>query len=224
MVVLSEYGITGVNRPVDLGRVLRRAGYLEVHTQDGMEYLDPTASRAFAVADHQLAPVYVRRPEDIAGVRQALENVEGVARPLGGEGKKAHGLDHPHSGEPVALADPDSGSPATTGWTAPAPRTLRSPWRPTASPATTPPSCSRTRSPRTSKCGRRVRWPARSWACATGWRWSRRIRPPVRGSHGRLPERLEHGPVLLCSRPGEVSGTLAATEVKSLLLRLAGLT
>ncbi|MFJ9025227.1 alkaline phosphatase family protein, partial [Streptomyces sp. NPDC102259] len=46
---------------------------------------------------------------------------------------------------------------------------------------------------------------------------------PVRGSHGRLPQRAEDGPVLLCSRPGEVAGPVAATEVKALLLRLAGI-
>ncbi|MEU6127425.1 alkaline phosphatase family protein, partial [Streptomyces sp. NPDC047123] len=46
---------------------------------------------------------------------------------------------------------------------------------------------------------------------------------PIRGSHGRLPGRPQDGPVLLCSRPDEVGGTLAATDVKSLLLRLAGL-
>ncbi|HEU5241196.1 MAG TPA: nucleotide pyrophosphatase/phosphodiesterase family protein, partial [Ornithinibacter sp.] len=58
VVVLSEYGITEVDQPVHLNRVLRRAGLLEVHTQAGMEYLDPWASPAFAVADHQVAHVY----------------------------------------------------------------------------------------------------------------------------------------------------------------------
>jgi hypothetical protein len=45
---------------------------------------------------------------------------------------------------------------------------------------------------------------------------------PVRGSHGRLPATPEQGPVLLCSRPGAVRGRVAATEVKALLLTLAG--
>ena len=67
VVALSEYGITPVARPVDINRALRRAGLLEVHTQDGMEYLDPWTSRAFAVADHQVAHVYVADPADLAG-------------------------------------------------------------------------------------------------------------------------------------------------------------
>ncbi|MFD3502121.1 alkaline phosphatase family protein [Streptomyces sp. NPDC058678] len=41
VVALSEYGITPVSRPVDINRALRRAGLLDVYTQDGMEYLDP---------------------------------------------------------------------------------------------------------------------------------------------------------------------------------------
>ncbi|RZB13362.1 alkaline phosphatase family protein, partial [Streptomyces sp. F001] len=46
---------------------------------------------------------------------------------------------------------------------------------------------------------------------------------PVRGSHGRLPTSDEDGPLVLVSTPHAVSGRVAATDVKSLLLRLAGL-
>ncbi|GDY49585.1 hypothetical protein SVIO_002080 [Streptomyces violaceusniger] len=46
---------------------------------------------------------------------------------------------------------------------------------------------------------------------------------PLRGSHGRLPTSDEEGPLVLVSTPPAVSGRVAATEVKSLLLRLAGL-
>ena len=55
--------------PVDVNRALRRAGLLNVYTQAGMEYLDPWTSRAFAVADHQVAHVYVRDPGDVAAAR-----------------------------------------------------------------------------------------------------------------------------------------------------------
>ncbi|MDH6515379.1 putative AlkP superfamily pyrophosphatase or phosphodiesterase [Streptomyces sp. SAI-090] len=104
VVALSEYGITRVSRPVDINRALRRAGLLEVHTQDGMEYLDPMASRAFAVADHQIAHVYVRRPEDLDATRAALDGLPGIGQLLDDEGKKAHHLDHPRAGELVAVA------------------------------------------------------------------------------------------------------------------------
>ncbi|MGV9456726.1 alkaline phosphatase family protein, partial [Streptomyces sp. NPDC003635] len=46
---------------------------------------------------------------------------------------------------------------------------------------------------------------------------------PVRGSHGRLPTSDDDGPLVLVSTPRAVSGRVAATDVKSLLLRLAGL-
>ncbi len=46
----------------------------------------------------------------------------------------------------------------------------------------------------------------------------------VRGSHGRLPNDPRDGPVLLCSSPGRARDRYEATEVKHLLLRLAGLT
>jgi predicted AlkP superfamily pyrophosphatase or phosphodiesterase len=71
-VVLSEYGITAASRPVDINRALRREGLLRVHTQAGMEFLDPWTSRAFAVADHQAAHVYVADPADVPRVRNIV--------------------------------------------------------------------------------------------------------------------------------------------------------
>ena len=44
----------------------------------------------------------------------------------------------------------------------------------------------------------------------------------VRGSHGRLPSDPRDAPVLLCSDPGPAREAYAATEVKALLLGLAG--
>jgi hypothetical protein len=46
----------------------------------------------------------------------------------------------------------------------------------------------------------------------------------VRGSHGRLPADPADGPVLLCSDPTRAVDRVSATEVKGLLLDLAGLT
>jgi predicted AlkP superfamily pyrophosphatase or phosphodiesterase len=66
------------------------------------------ASRAFAVADHQIAHVYVRRPEDLDATRAALDGLPGIEQLLDDEGKKAHHLDHPRSGELVAVAEPDA--------------------------------------------------------------------------------------------------------------------
>jgi hypothetical protein len=45
----------------------------------------------------------------------------------------------------------------------------------------------------------------------------------VRGTHGRLPASPQDGPVLLCSSPQGARDRYEATEVKNLLLHLAGL-
>jgi hypothetical protein len=45
----------------------------------------------------------------------------------------------------------------------------------------------------------------------------------IRGSHGRLPDNPDDGPVLLCSSPQAARSRCEATEVKELLLQLAGL-
>ncbi len=108
VVVLSEYGITSVSRPVHLNRVLRRAGLVQVRVESGWELLDAGASAAFAMADHQVAHVYVNDPSRLDEVRALVEAEPGVERVLDEEGKRAEHLDHPRSGELVAIADADS--------------------------------------------------------------------------------------------------------------------
>jgi predicted AlkP superfamily pyrophosphatase or phosphodiesterase len=108
VILLSEYGILPVRRPVHPNRILRESGYIEVKVDLGLEYLDPGSSRAFAVSDHQIAHVYINDERDLAGVRELFEKTPGVARVLDADGKRELGLDHPRSGELVLLAEPDS--------------------------------------------------------------------------------------------------------------------
>ncbi|MGW4725010.1 alkaline phosphatase family protein [Streptomyces sp. NPDC004291] len=223
VVALSEYGITRVERPVDINRALRRAGLLEVHVQDGMEYLDPMTSRAFAVADHQVAHVYVRRPADLPAVREALADLPGLARLLDDEGKKEHGLDHPRSGELVALAEPDAWF-TYYYWLddARAPdfaQLVEIHRKPGYDPAELlmDPADPYVRIKAAREIARKK----------LGMRYRLAVVPldpsPLRGSHGLLPTSEDEGPLLLCSRPGAVDGRVEATDVKALLLRLAGL-
>jgi predicted AlkP superfamily pyrophosphatase or phosphodiesterase len=106
--VLSEYGIVPVDTPVHINRALRQAGLIGVRVEQGRELLDPAQSRAFAVADHQVAHVYVADPTDVPRVRALLERLEGMAEVWGEEQKRAHGLDHERSGELIALSRPDA--------------------------------------------------------------------------------------------------------------------
>jgi predicted AlkP superfamily pyrophosphatase or phosphodiesterase len=108
VIVLSEYGIRDVTTPVHVNRVLRQHGLVAVRDELGLELLDPGASAAFAVADHQIAHVYVNDPARLNNVRHLLEATPGVERVLDAEGKRALGLDHPRSGELVAVAAPDA--------------------------------------------------------------------------------------------------------------------
>jgi predicted AlkP superfamily pyrophosphatase or phosphodiesterase len=107
VLIVSEYAITPVTGPVHINRTLREAGLISIREEMGLELLDAGASDAFAVADHQIAHVYVKRPERIAEVKRSLESLPGVAKVLDEEGKRALGLDHSRSGELVALAEPD---------------------------------------------------------------------------------------------------------------------
>lgn len=59
-------------------RALRQAGLLECRAVRGRLYADLNASRAFAVADHAVAQVYAKNPEDAAGALKVLAALPGV--------------------------------------------------------------------------------------------------------------------------------------------------
>ncbi|HEX8040005.1 MAG TPA: nucleotide pyrophosphatase/phosphodiesterase family protein [Chryseosolibacter sp.] len=105
IILLSEYGITGVSNPVSLNRVLRAEGLLQVRVERGLELLDAGASRAFAVADHQVAHVYVNDPSAMAKVRTILGKVSGVELILDRAEQRRYGIDHERSGDLVVMAD-----------------------------------------------------------------------------------------------------------------------
>ncbi|HEX2314688.1 MAG TPA: nucleotide pyrophosphatase/phosphodiesterase family protein [Thermomonospora sp.] len=222
-VVLSEYGITNVSRPVDVNRALRRAGLLEVHRQAGMEYLDPWRSRAFAVADHQIAHVYVRDPADLPRTRSVLAELPGVDEILDAKDQASYGLDHARSGELVAVAAPDSWF-TYYYWLddARAPDFARGVdihRKPGYDPAELflDPADPLVKARAGLALARKH----------LGLRYTMQVVPldpsSVRGSHGRLPATPDDGPVLMCSEPLGRS-SYAATDVKALLLSLAGLT
>jgi len=106
-VLLSEYGITNVDTPVHLNRLFRERGWLAVKDELGLEILDAGASKVFAVADHQVAHIYLN-PDAGSGleksVRELLEQTDGVERVLGSTEKAAAGIDHPRAGDLLAIA------------------------------------------------------------------------------------------------------------------------
>jgi predicted AlkP superfamily pyrophosphatase or phosphodiesterase len=103
-IVLSEYGITPVDTPIHLNREFRKRGWLTVKEELGLELLDAGNSKVFAVADHQVAHVYVNDRGLLAEVKGLLANTTGVAGVWDFAEKAAHGLAHSRAGDLIAIA------------------------------------------------------------------------------------------------------------------------
>jgi predicted AlkP superfamily pyrophosphatase or phosphodiesterase len=106
VVVVSEYGIEKVDHAVFINQALRTAGLLAVSVNATGELLDPGASAAFAVCDHQLAHIYCRDGNARDQAARVLSGLEGIAQLHAGAQRAELGLDHPRSGELVALCAP----------------------------------------------------------------------------------------------------------------------
>ncbi len=224
VVVLSEYAITDVSQPVHLNRVLREAGLLRVRREiTGWETLDAGASRAFAVADHQVAHVYVQQPEDLPTVKALLEKTPGVEQVLDRRGQQRYGLDHPRSGELVAVAAPgawftyyywldDALAPDYA-------RTVDIHRKPGYDPAEL------VLDPQLKWPRLRIAW--RLLQKSLGFRYLMDVigldATVVRGRQAAVAaagREEEEGPVLVCSDPQLAQDRLEATQVKDFLLRL----
>jgi len=205
ILVVSEYGITQVTGAVTINRALREAGLLRVIENPVGELLDPHRSRAFAVCDHQIAHVYAR---DVPAARKVIEGLEGVdvvAEPT------QVGLDHPRSGELIAISERDR-------WFA----------YPYWLDDRNAPDFARTVDIHRKPGYDPVELFADAGALGLGWRLLRKalgfrtlfdvipLDPGrVQGSHGRPPEDPADGPLLL----GDGDRPRPMTEVKAAILR-----
>ena len=108
IILLSEYGIAPVNKPIHINRVFREHGLLAIRTEGGLELLDAGASKAFVVADHQVAHVYINDVSVTQQVKKILENIAGVELILDKEAQKIHQLNHNRSGDFVVMATAES--------------------------------------------------------------------------------------------------------------------
>jgi len=218
VVVLSEYGLEDATRPVHLNRVLRDAGLLAVRETLGWELLDAGASRAFAVADHQVAHIYVADPRDVDRVAALIASQPGVAEVLGRAEKVQVGLDHERAGELVAVAEPgawftyyywldDARAPDFA-------RTVDIHRKPGYDPVELflDPD-------RPLVKGRVLFNLARKVA---GFRYLMDVIPLradlVKGTHGRAPVDPQHGPVLLCSNRKGIADRMPMTAVRDFLV------
>jgi len=221
VVVLSEYGIAPVRDGVHINRALRQAGLLRAQQVDlGWELLDAGASEAFAVADHQVAHVYVKRSGRVAEVRSLLEGLDGVAQVLDRAEQAEFGLDHARSGELVALSKPDRWFTyyywLDDGRMPDFARTVDIHRKPGYDPVEL-------------RIDPTIPLPKvkAGWTLARkilGFRYYMRMigldATLVRGSHGLLPARADDGPVFLCTDPAGRRDHLAMADVRDTLLDL----
>lgn len=108
VILLSEYGISEVSKPVHLNRLFREKGWIQVKDELGRETLDAGGSQVFAVADHQVAHVYVRDSAMQREVRGFLDEVDGVAEVRASAEMWGGGIGSERAGDLVAVADPDA--------------------------------------------------------------------------------------------------------------------
>ncbi len=106
-IVVSEYGIEQVEHAIPINRFLREEGAVRVRLEGEGELLDAGASDAFAVADHQIAHVYVKDVQQVARYAQICRHVPGVEQVLTREDQAAMGLDHERSGDLVLVSAHD---------------------------------------------------------------------------------------------------------------------
>jgi len=219
VIVLSEYGIMPVKRVVHPNRILRSAGYLTLKEDLGREYLDPGMCRAFAVSDHQVAHIYISKRSDIPAVKELFENIAGVEQVLDRDGKRAYGIDHERAGELMLIADSDA-------WFTyyfwqdddKAPdyaRTVNIHAKPGYDP------CELFMDPAIHMPKLKIGWLLLKKIL--GFRYLMDVIPLdaalVKGSHGRVTDRDDHGPILMTTEPKLLkTSAVSATDVFGLMI------
>ena len=104
VLLLSEYGITEVDTPIHLNRLFRQQGWLAIKDELSLELLDCGASKVFAVADHQVAHVYLNDRTLENAARELMERQPGIERVLGAAEQSELGINHSRAGDLIAVA------------------------------------------------------------------------------------------------------------------------
>jgi predicted AlkP superfamily pyrophosphatase or phosphodiesterase len=108
VLVLSEYGISPVTRAIHLNRLFRQQGWLQLKDELGLETLDCGASRVFAIADHQVAHIYLNDPSLRDSVLELLQKTPGVDEVRLTADLWENGVATERAGDFIAISAPDA--------------------------------------------------------------------------------------------------------------------
>jgi predicted AlkP superfamily pyrophosphatase or phosphodiesterase len=103
-IIVSEYGIEPVSRPIAINKKLREENCIAIRQEMGLELLDAGASEAFALADHQIAHVYVKNAQNIERILDICKKVPGIEQVLDKDAQSKLHIDHQRSGDIVLVA------------------------------------------------------------------------------------------------------------------------
>ena len=203
-----------------LNCIFRERGWLTVKEELGLEILDAGASRVFAVADHQVAHIYLQDRSLENAVRDVLTGTPGVEQVLGEREKTAAGLAHLRAGDLIAVAKPNAWF-SYYYWRedARAPdfaRTVDIHRKPGYDPVEL------FLDPKLAFPKLKIGW--RLLQKKLGFRMLMDVIPLdatlVKGSHGRRPENKKDWPVLITERPESLQGgEIESTDVYQILRR-----
>ncbi|MGB0774394.1 MAG: alkaline phosphatase family protein [Akkermansiaceae bacterium] len=110
VILLSEYGISEVNQAIHLNREFRKRGWIQVKDELGRETLDCGGCKVFAVADHQVAHIYINDASIRDDVIDLLENLSGVEeiRQPAKEWDSGSGVGVDRAGDLIAVSKPNA--------------------------------------------------------------------------------------------------------------------
>jgi len=103
-IIVSEYGIEPVSEPIAINRILREENCIAIREEMGSELLDAGASEAFAIADHQIAHVYIKNGQNIDRIHEICKKVPGIEQVLDKDAQSKLHIDHQRSGDMVLIA------------------------------------------------------------------------------------------------------------------------
>lgn len=107
VVAATESVTTPVSGALFPNRLLRELGLLKlIEAEGGGLEIDPAASAAFALADHQICHIYINDPAQVAPLASVFAGPrgEGIAQVAALGQRDALGLNHPRSGEIVLVS------------------------------------------------------------------------------------------------------------------------